>query len=296
MVTIINEKLTNNEKDFTEANIQVADELVNTANNNQTLTTAETANQLLLQSKFLTHNPKSGLNPLVDAAAYLFSVMGKLKLLKSYRHLSKLRKELILEINTFQDAAKAHGYSSEYILVSRYAICATLDDIICNTPWGTQGQWDSQSLLAAFNQEAINQERFFVILERLVKDPNLYIDVMEFMYICLSLGFKGHYRTSDYNNNQLEQITNSLYKRIRAHRGDFSKILSPFPPKPTTSTLKPQAKHMPLWLTVLLAVGVSLALFAGIRYMLNITSNQAYLDLTRMGKTVAYETHDQAIG
>ncbi len=258
---------------------------------------SDPSTQLLLSGKFITHTAKSGLNPLADAAAYLFSIMGKLKQLKSYRHLTKLRKELIEEINLFQDAAKSHSYSSEYILVSRYALCATLDDIIANTPWGAQGQWDSHSLLLAFNQESINHERFFVILERLVKDPNAYIDVMEFMYICLSLGFKGQYRSTEYNQNQLELITNALYKRIRAHRGDFSKTLSPFPIKPHVPSSKPVThKHMPAWLIVLLAATLSLTVFAGIRYMLDVTSNQAYQDLTQMGKSTSYETHDQTVG
>jgi type VI secretion system protein ImpK len=292
MVTIINEQVSSDDKELTDTSYHPENEAT------QTLASlpakSDPASQLLLSGKFVTHTAKSGLNPLVDTSAYLFSIMGKLKLMKSYRHLSKLRKELIREINTFQDVAKSHGYSSEYILVSRYALCATLDDIITNTPWGTQGQWDSHTLLAAFNQESITQERFFVILERLIKDPNLYIDIMEFMYICLSMGFKGHYRSSEFNNNQLEQITNSLYKRIRAYRGDFTKTLSPFAIKPTISAQKTSVKNMPLWLSILLVASVSLAMFAGIRYLLNMTSTEAYQDLTSMGKMTAYETTDQA--
>jgi type VI secretion system protein ImpK len=290
MVTIINEHASNDEKELTDTSYHPQNE----AHSIKTLPSkADASSQLLLSGKFVTHTAKSGLNPLVDTAAYLFSIMGKLKQMKSYRHLTKLRKELIREINNFQDVAKSHGYSSEYILVSRYALCATLDDIITNTPWGAQGQWDSHTLLAAFNQESINQERFFVILERLVKDPNLYIDVMEFMYICLSMGFKGHHRASEFNNSQLEQITNSLYKRIRAYRGDFSKTLSPYQIKPTASVAKHGIRNMPLWLSVLLVASVSLVIFAGIRYLLNVTSTEAYQDLTSMGKMTSYETIDQ---
>lgn len=191
----------------------------------------EVANQLLTRGKFTAHHPKAGVNPLVDSAAYLFSIIGRLKQIKSYRHLNKLHNELVAEVNTFQEAAKSHGYGSEYILVSRYALCATLDDVITSTSWGGQGQWDNYSLLTAFNQESGQQERFFIILERLIKDPNLYIELMEFMYLCLSLGFKGNYRSTEFSNNQLELISNALYKRIRAYKGDFSKTLSPFPMK-----------------------------------------------------------------
>ena len=201
MITVSDERLSENTSPLEPLRPQ----------SNLLATVSENAPQLIAAGKFAIHHQKSGLNPLVDAAAYLFSIMGKLRQLKSYRHLSKLRKELIDEINQFQEVVKAQQYSSEYILVSRYALCATMDDIIANTPWGSQGQWEAHSLLAAFNQEALSQERFFIILERLVKDANLYIDVMEFMYICLSLGFKGQYRSTEFNQNQLEQITNALY-------------------------------------------------------------------------------------
>lgn len=261
----------------------------NTLLNEAASHTALSRGHLLLTNKFVTHHPKSGLNPLVDAAAYLFSIIGKLKQLKSYRHLNKLQKELILEINHFQDAAKAHNYSSEYILVSRYALCATLDDIIANTLWGSQGQWDTYSMLAVFNQEAMNHDRFFVILERIIKDTAQYIEVMELMYICLSLGFKGNYRSTEFGNSQLEQITNSLYKRIRIHYGDFNKALAPYPLK-TPPLPKTTQNGMPLWIVMLLTMTVILVVFIGLGYLLDTISNQAYQELMHIGNSLLYET------
>lgn len=246
--------------------------------------------QLLLPSKFITHHPKAGLNPLVDATAYLFSIIGKLKLLKSYQNLNKLHQELLQEINTFQDAAKAQGYSSEYILVSRYAICATLDDIIMNSAWGSQGQWDNYNLLTTLNQETVQQDRFFIILDRISKEPALYIDVMELMYLCLSFGYKGNYRATEFCHYQLEQITNALYKRIRAHRGDFSKTLSPFPIK--TTSHKTSAKKPSLWLVAFVTLGIILGLFTGLGYLLDTISNQAYQELMHIGKSILYETNN----
>lgn len=253
---------------------------------------ASSQQQLLPPGKFITHHPKAGLNPLTDAAAYLFSIIGKLKQVKSYRNLSKLHQELVQELNVFQDVTKSQGYTSEYILVGRYALCATLDDIIANTPWGSQGQWDSYSLLNTLNQESMQHDRFFIILDRIIKEPSLYIDVMELMYICLSLGYKGSYRATEFSHNQLEQITNGLYKRIRAHRGDFTKILSPFPINTATNTHKKTNKKVPFWLIILVTVGIILGLFVGLGFLLETISNQAYQELTHIGKSILYETHD----
>ncbi|MBV8803296.1 MAG: type IVB secretion system protein IcmH/DotU [Gammaproteobacteria bacterium] len=247
--------------------------------------------QLLLRNKFIPHHTKAGINPLVDAASYLFSIVGKLKTLTSYHALQQLHKELISEINIFQENAKAHNYSSEYILVSRYAICATLDDIISNTAWGGQGQWENYSLLNVFNQESTKQERFFLILERIIKDPALYIDVMEFMYLCLSLGYKGSYRSTEFTGHQLEKITHSLYKRIRAFHGEVSKTLSSFIIKPPAPT-KPNTSNISLWFTFLITACIIMVLFIGLGYMLDTISNQAYQALMQIGKLTPYEIHN----
>lgn len=245
--------------------------------------------QTLLQSQFITHNPKAGLNPLVDAAAYLFSTIGKLKQLKSYRNLAKLQKELISEMNVFQEAAKSQGYSSEYILVSRYALCATIDETIANTSWGNQGQWDAYNILAEFTQESVQADGFFLILERIIKDPALYIDVMELMYICLSLGYKGSYRFNevDSSSHSLENITHSLYKRIRAHHGEYSKTLSPFPIRAPRSVKLPAPK-LSYFVTFFISASIIMLVFIGLGYLLDTISNQAYQELMHIGKSILY--------
>ena len=230
-------------------------------------------NSLILQDKFITHHPKAGLNPLVDSAGYLFSLIGQLKNLKSYRKLDQLQKTLVAEIRVFQEAAKVQGYRSEYRLVSQYALCVTLDDIIANTSWGGQGQWDDYKLLTVFNLEATQQERFFLILERMTKEPALYIDVMEFMYICLSLGYKGNYRSTELSQHQLEKITHGLYKRICAYRGHVSRMLSPFPFKASRS--EKMLKKPSYGLIFSITTGIIFLVFIGLGSMLDTLSNQA---------------------
>lgn len=231
---------------------------------------------LVLQSNSAAHHPKAGVNLVVDAAGYLFSIIGKLKDLTSYRQLGKLQKELIQEVETFQASLQSHGYNAEYIIVTRYILCAALDDIIANTTWGAQGQWDSHNLLAAFNQDMQHQDKFFTIMERAIKEPAVYIDLMELMYICLSMGYKGQYRSTEHNQYQLEQITNSLYKHIRAYRGSFSKTLSPTPlktAKPTAASVKGKTSYL---LIFFVTACVIMAIFIGLGYLMDVISNEPY--------------------
>ena len=60
------------------------------------------APSVLLSTKVVTHHPKAGLNPLVDAASFLFSVISELKYTSLHRQLNRLQNELIQEINGFQ--------------------------------------------------------------------------------------------------------------------------------------------------------------------------------------------------
>jgi type VI secretion system protein ImpK len=243
---------------------------------------------VLSDEKWLPHHPKAGLNPLVDTAGYLFSLLGRLKQLTSYQDLHQLQNELTAEIHQFQEAAKAKGYRSEYTLVSRYALCVTFDDIIANTAWGDP--WQNYRLLTVFNPEAAQQDRFFVILERIIKEPALYIDIMEFMYVCLSLGYKGSYRSPPFADYQLDKVTHALYQRIRTWHGDFSKTLSPAVGK-TPKPAKSDAPNISWWRVFLFTVSVILLLFIGLGYMLDTISDQAYQALMHIGKSIFYEIH-----
>jgi type VI secretion system protein ImpK len=227
------------------------------------LTHPNPTTQILLTTKPVLHTPEAGVNSLVDAAAYLFSIMGKLRHIKSYKSLGKLHQELVQEIKDFQETVQAYGYQAERLdecmLVSTYILCVTLDDVIANMPWGNQGKWDEYSLVTFFKQEPLSHKGFLIILERFVQEPAIYIDMMEFIYICLSLGFKCRYHAAEFSYEELEQITNSLYKHIRAYRGNISKTLAPFSIKSRLSYRQANKTSVP---KLPLAKSFSAALFS----------------------------------
>ena len=275
----------------TQANQSLSNHLPNTEHALALSKKKSTATHL--SKRAITHNPKAGLNPLVDAASYLFSVIGELKHTTVYRQLNQLQKELIHEMNHFQEMINHQGYHAEYTVISRYVLCATLDDVIANTPWGGQGQWDSYSLLSAFNQDTQHQSKFFTILERALKEPTLYIDLMEFIYICLSMGYKGQYRSTEHSQYQLEQITNNLYKHIRSYRGNFSKALSPVPLKTPKLTAKVALQSSTSLLFIFFVTAcVMMTIFIGLDYLMDVISNEAYKNITQI-KTTANEGFTQ---
>lgn len=252
----------------------------------------EMASALLPPAALLVPHKEAGLNPLVDAAARLFSLAGRLRQLKSCEDPLNLHADLEAEINVFQEMAKSLGYGPEYVLVSRYAICATLDDVIAETSWGAAGQWQACCQQGLFGTESTQHERFFLILERILLDPEQYIDLMEFMYICLSLGFRGHFRSSEFGAQRLAQISDTLYRQIRAFHGDFSRVLSPWPVKAASVTTSEIPPTFSTTLVMLMTASIILLLFAGLGFVLDTFSDQAHTQLLRIGNTHTHETID----
>ena len=236
MVTILDELQMSNEKasaviiPYLHDRSETIDQHINAA-----LVYANPSTPLLFASKANSHVPEAGLNPLVDAAAYLFYLMGKLKTIKEHRHLAKLHDELLTEVRHFQERVKACRYNvlfvEEFIPTATYALCITLDDLISETTWGGHGKWQQYSVVTALFGKGASQKSFFIILERLTIDPNAYIDVVEFLYLCLSFGLKCRDATDgcELSHEQNGHISNYLFRFIQACRGNHSKALSPFP-------------------------------------------------------------------
>lgn len=250
-----------------------------------TITPITFPTQIHLHSHHVVHHPRAGLNPIVDAAAYLFTLIGEFKTNTQSRALGKLQKELIQEITTFQESIKAHGYHSEYIIVCRYVLCATIDELILATAWG-EDQWETYCLLSAFQQDPRHQEKFFSIMERAIKEPDYYIDLMELMYICLSMGYRGRYRLNAQDPTELEQINNALYKHISAYRGSFSKTLSPTKPPRSASKqlLEPQT---PYWVIGLISACIIMTIFISLAFITEISSNETFDHVTDIQKSMA---------
>lgn len=189
----------------------------------------------LLLTKPPIHQPEAGLNPLVDSAAYVFMLMGQLSRTRSHQELSTLHNAIMDEVKQFQNAVYLSNYSpdllAEYVPLSSYLLCTMLDDVIMSTSWGREGNWKEFSLLHSYQQEVLSRESFLIILERFIQDPKTYIDIMEFTYICLTLGFKYSCHSSGFEPEQLQKILYSLYKRIRTYRGNITRQLSPSPIK-----------------------------------------------------------------
>jgi type VI secretion system protein ImpK len=169
----------------------------------------------------------AGLNPLNAAASSLFSLVGRIRNRAQHSDPAALRQSVVSEIQAFVNEALRIGIPAENLRVARYAICATVDDVVLNTPWGGRSIWTQQSMVGTFHKETYGGDRFYDLLSRLEQTPSQNRDLLEFLYVCLSLGFEGRLRVAQRGSEKHLSVRDNLARLIRTHRGPAEPSLSP---------------------------------------------------------------------
>jgi type VI secretion system protein ImpK len=205
-----------------------------------------------------------GLNPLVQAASPLLLLIGGMRGATSSMDVSGLRRHALEEVRRFEERAHASGIRNEIVLAARYALCAGLDEAVLSTPWGNQSEWAQHPLLVALHRGAWGGEKFFEMLDRISVDPARHIDLMELQYLVLALGFTGKYQMLERGHEQLADLQQSLYRKIRAERGPAVKELA-LQWRGLEDRRNRLIRYVPGWVVVVAALTI-LAVTFGIYY------------------------------
>lgn len=216
----------------------------------------------------------SGLNPIITAANPLFNLIPHLRTSHQAANLAELRDFLARQIKAFESRAQANGMSSEKIIPARYALCTFLDETIASTPWGS-GEWGKYSLLVMFQKEVFGGEKFFQLIAKLAENPGKNIELLEFLYVCLSLGFEGRYRIQERGREKLEQLKERLVQMIRNERNDYEKDLSPHW-RVGSHTRRKIFRIIPLWVYFAFCSTTLLFIYLGFNYSLNSISDPVF--------------------
>jgi type VI secretion system protein ImpK len=219
-----------------------------------------------------------GLNPLIEAAAPLLQLLGRLRNTYSQPDPGDLRERAIQQIRAFEQAARDGGVPMDQLRPAHYALCASLDDVVLNTPWGSAGAWAARSLVSSFHQEVRSGERFFDLLGQLRQNPGTFLPVLELMYLCLSLGFQGRYRLSPRGPGELDRLREDLYAIIVRQRQAADPALAPHW-QGVQAPYKPARAVVPTWVMAAAALAVIGGLFVWFSTGLNAASDDLFAQL-----------------
>ena len=227
----------------------------------------------------------TGGGPLLAAAAPLLQLLARLRNTLTPPDPGDLRERAAQSIAAFEQAAKAAGTMPELLRPAHYALCASLDDVVLNTPWGSAGSWASRSLVSTFHNEVRSGERFFDLLTQMRQEPAKYLPVMELMYLCLSLGFMGRYRLSPRGPAEIDRLREEVYSAIAAVRAPIEAELSPAW-RGVVAPYKPGRAIIPVWVAASGALAVVGAFFVWFSVSLNAASDQVFEEALRAPPTI----------
>lgn len=222
-----------------------------------------------------------GLNPIVACAAPLLDLAPQLTQRITCDDVEALRLRVMQGIDQFERRVAPLGVPPRSVRAAKYALCATLDDLVLNTPWGSRSIWTTRSLVGTFFSETWGGDRFFDLLAQLRKDPGVNVDLLELLFCCIALGFEGRFRVDPRGGAQLPVLREELYRSIRGVRGDFERELSPH-------WRGVQASHrglgalVPHWVVGVGAAGALLCVYAALLFAANGLSDPAYATLVSL--------------
>ncbi|RXJ87626.1 type IVB secretion system protein IcmH/DotU [Arcobacter sp. CECT 8985] len=159
-------------------------------------------------------------NPIISASIPIFEYIYTLNSKDDeYLDINNVRENFVTKINQFQEKANEFEIAETEVLVTRYILCTFVDEMVNSTYFGKQHDWANNSLLSIFHNETYGGENFFHLMDKFLKTPAKYIHILEFMYVCLSLGFEGKYRVVNRGQIELNNIKDSLFKQIMIVQG-----------------------------------------------------------------------------
>jgi type VI secretion system protein ImpK len=207
--------------------------------------------------------------PLGAAATPLLHLLARLPAMTRPPDPTDLRERVVREIRGFERRAREASIGMEMLRPAHYVLCASIDDVVLNSGWGAASEWRLRTLVSTFHQDNNGDRGFFELLARMREDPARFVPVIELAYLCLSLGFRGRFRSEPSRIEALRQELCALIVDQRHARG--------LPSPATRFAAKPSAgrrRHVPVWLAAVVALALFGAGYIGVSVSLSMASDR----------------------
>jgi type VI secretion system protein ImpK len=210
-----------------------------------------------------TRTPAISVSPLTAAASPLLQLIARLRGMRQQPDAMELRQRTAGELREFERRARDAGIAMELLRPAHYALCASIDDLVLNTPWGASSAWAAQPLVATFHHGASGQGHFPKQLRQMLSNPERFLPAIELMYLCMALGFMGGERQPESDRLRAE-----AHGIIAARRNPAAQQLSRRW-QGVSAPYRPSRGRVPVWVVGAAAVAVCGGLFFWVSMGLN---------------------------
>ncbi|RUX25452.1 type VI secretion system protein TssL [Mesorhizobium sp. M7A.F.Ca.US.011.01.1.1] len=206
----------------------------------------------------------SAANPTLAAAAPLLMLFGQFRLVPVERQAGPLAEHVTEAIDKFDRALEKAGVAEEDARIARFVLCETADDLIGNLPWPRKDAWAQHSMLSQFFHVEPNGTGFFEALNKILASPEAHYDLLELMYVCLSLGYEGQYRDLTREDTNLERVRRDVYETLRYFKPRADEDISPRW-QGLAAVMTQSSTRLPLWVVAAAASALLTAAFFTLR-------------------------------
>ncbi|ACC76023.1 type VI secretion system protein TssL, long form [Paraburkholderia phymatum] len=216
---------------------------------------------------------RSAANPLLEAARVLLRSQADIPEmdLGAKGVIPTLRQLLLDEMKTFQKLCEQTSIRRDHMIGARYCLCTALDEAVMETPWGRTGDngvsWGTVGLATNFHEDRDGGTKIYLLVARLMQDPDQHDDLLEVIYHILSFGFEGRYRSERDGHRKHEAVRQRIYNEIMARRPPVPVELSPH----ARSDVPPRRQSFydfPVWITVTVLSLILLGMWGYFKYQL----------------------------
>lgn len=110
---------------------------------------------------------------------------------------------------------EAERYEPGVLISWSYFFCTFIDEMVMARPWGIEC-WAQHTLLVRFHSETWGGEKCYQLINRLLLEPSRYHDLLEFIHLCLCLGFQGRYRMTVQYQEERERILRLIHQKLQS--------------------------------------------------------------------------------
>lgn len=231
-------------------------------------------------------------NPLLEAAKPLLLTLAQMPQdLRGNVAIESFRQLLEKEISTFQKVCQKANIKREHIITASYCLCTALDEAANSTVWGGSrhandiGIWASKLLASTLHGDVDGGTKFFLLISKLIKQPQEHLPLLETLYHILCLGFEGQYASVNNGQQRLETIRHRVLTVLTSVREPLPRELSPRW-KPTDVIKFSKLSKVPVWVTASVFSLLVFGLFSWYQFQLLSAKKHIAADIMAMEEII----------
>ncbi|HHP0488310.1 TPA: type VI secretion system protein TssL, long form [Vibrio harveyi] len=222
-----------------------------------------------------------GSNPILAEANGILSIIGQIRATASHSDVLFLKETLAQKLRDYENRLRQQNINLETIDTARYCLCCAIDEAVLNTNWGSQSTWSHDSLLTSFYSSSQGGEAFFQHLETCMSFPETQLDLLELMYVCMSLGFVGQYRLEKNGLETHRRLRKQVVSVLKSNGRGLQQRLSDNIESRLLNGSQ-VAERAPLWVVCSVTLAILVCIFTFFSYDLNKASNQTFASLINL--------------